>query len=448
MGHYLPAEETLDHTALRALQRRKLSAMLRDVLATNTFYRRKLKALDPGAEAGWVDAVTDSLDALPFTTRSELQQDQIDHPPYGTNLTYPIERYTRLHETSGSAGVPLRWLDTAASWTWWHRCWAIIYAAAGVTAADRFLFPFSFGPFIGFWGAFERAAAAGHLCLPAGGMSTAARLRFMIDHGITVVCCTPTYALRMAHVAAQEGIDLRPTAVRALIVAGEPGGSIPATRARLEDAWGARVFDHTGMTEAGPLGFACDAAPGGVHLCESECIAEVIDPDSGEPVADGRCGELVVTNLGRWGSPVIRYRTGDRVCVTRRRCGCGRSFARMEGGILGRFDDMFVVRGNNVFPAAIEGVIRTFVEIVEFRLTVTGDRGMAELRIDIEPEPGATRESLAVDVQRAVRDRLGFRPAVETVPPGTLPRFEMKARRVVHRDAPDENTPPHGASAP
>lgn len=431
--YHVPEEETLDRAGIDRLQRRKLGELLRRVEATNAFYRRKLGGIifDPSA---------DPIESLPFTTRDELQQDQADHSPYGTNLTSPLTEYVRLHQTSGSKGVPLRCLDTAESWTWWKRCWGIIYRAAGVTAEDRFMFPFTFGPFIGFWAAFESAVALGNLSLPAGGMTTSARLRFMLDNDVTFVGCTPTYALRMAEVAADEGIALASSAVRGLIVAGEPGGSVPATRSRIEAAFGARVFDHWGMTELGPLGFECVERPGGVHLTESECIAEVIDPATGTAVGEGAEGELVVTNLGRWCSPVIRYRTGDRVRARRERCPCGRWFAWMEGGVLGRADEMVVIRGNNVFPAAVEDIIRGFGEVAEFRMTVAGDGPLVELVIEIEPGVGADGDSLSRRVASAVRDRLNFRPAVRFVAPGTLPRFEMKARRWARSPRPDPNT--------
>src|SRR5205823_11564553 len=159
------------------------------------------------------------------------------------------------------------------------------------------------------------ASRYGCLCLPGGGMSSTARLRFLRENEASVVLCTPTYALRLAEAARDEGIDLRASSARALIVAGEPGGSIPATRGRIEEAWGARVFDHTGMTEVGPMAVECVAGPGGLHVLETEFILEAIHPAIGQAVPPGTEGELVVTNLGRAGSPLLRYRTGDLVCI-------------------------------------------------------------------------------------------------------------------------------------
>lgn len=425
---HIPDEETLDGDGLAALQRRKLGEMLPAVLRTNDFYRAKFDGIT-------FDAGRDALQRLPFTTRAELEQAQLARPPYGTNLTYPVEQYCRFHQTSGSGGRPLRWLDTPASWAWFRRCWGIIFAAAGVGTGDRVFFPFSFGPFVGFWGAFETASSLGLLSIPAGGLSTTSRLKMLLDNEATVVCCTPTYALHLAETARQDGVDLACSPVRALIVAGEPGGNIPETRQRIESAWGARVFDHSGMTEIGAMAFECTPRPGGLHVIESEYIAEVIDPSTGAPLPDGIQGELVLTNLGRWGSPLIRYRTGDQVRLTRGRCECGRCFARLDGGILGRTDDMFIVRGNNVFPPAFEAVVRRFPEVAEFRVTIRNGASLAQVNLEIEPVSGAAGigapEELCRRIARAVQETFNFRAEVSAVPVGALPRFEMKAKRFV-----------------
>lgn len=412
----------LARPALDRLQAERLGRLLDAIVPSNRFYAAKLatvKARD--------------LRHLPFTTKAELVADQQANPPYGTRLTYPTERYTRLHQTSGTQGAPLRWLDTPESWDWMLGCWTQMFHIAGVRPGDRLFFPFSFGPFLGFWTAFEAAQRHGCLCLAAGGISSGARLRMLLDNRATVVLCTPTYALHLAEVAREQGIALAPTtpgyAVRCLIVAGEPGGSIPATRRRIEDAWHARVFDHSGMTEIGPAAIECSARAGGLHLLEGDFIGEVVDPATAEPVPPGQIGELVLTNLGRWGSPLLRYRTGDLVRVDPEPCACGLTFVRFDGGILGRTDDMIAVRGNNFYPAALEGVLRRFPEVVEYRVEVDASAPLAALRIAVEPTPNPAC-GLAERLAAAIRDELLFRAEVTLVPPGALPRFEMKAQRV------------------
>jgi phenylacetate-CoA ligase len=424
-----------DRETLEKLQRERLRALLEEILPGNGFYARKLSAAGLPAALGTQTSVRDALRSLPWTTKEELLADQEAHPPYGQVLTYPLARYSRLHQTSGTSGKPLRWLDTPASWNWLLGCWEKMYRMAGVRWGDRLLFSFSFGPFLGFWTAFEAASRLGFLCLPGGGMSSAARLRFLLDNQATVVLCTPTYALRLAEVAREEGLDLTSSGVRALIVAGEPGGSIPSTRARIEAAWGARIFDHCGLTEVGAVGIECSENPAGLHIVDTEYIAEVVDVKTGQPVPAGQTGELVITNLGRLGSPLIRYRTGDLVRVDPRPCPCGSPFLRLEGGILGRTDDMIHLRGNNLYPSALEAVIRRFPEVAEYRVEVDETGSLAELRIEVEPQDDKQGARVAQRVSQAIRDELLFRAEVVAVSPGTLPRFEMKANRISRKGA-------------
>jgi phenylacetate-CoA ligase len=247
--------------------------------------------------------------------------------------------------------------------------------------------------------------------------------------------CTPTYALRLAEVAAAESIDLPGSPVRALIVAGEPGGNIPETRGRIEQAWGARVFDHHGMTEIGPAAVECIENPGGMHLLESEYIAEIIDPQTESLVAPGEVGELVLTNLGRAGSPLLRYRTGDLVRADTNPCPCDRPYLRFDGGILGRSDDMIVIRGNNVFPSALEAILRRFPDVAEYRIEVDASSTLPDLRVEVEPSSAELAISVVDRVDRAIRDELLFRAEVTAVPPGSLPRFEMKAQRISRKGA-------------
>lgn len=410
---------------MRERQLRRVQELLAEILPRNGFYQRKL-----GSQRA---QTWEQFQQLPFTTKAEIAADQATNPPYGTNLTYPLERYIKLHQTSGTTGkAPIRVLDTEESWDWWARCWGHVYRGAGVGPGDRIFFAFSFGPFIGFWAAYEGARQVGAMTLPGGGMQTEQRLKFMLDNDVTVLCCTPTYALRLAELAEQSGINLAESKLRATIHAGEPGASVPGVRARIEQAFGARCHDHTGMTELGATGFTCQEQAG-VHLIETEFVFEVVDPSTLKPVQSGAQGELVATNLGRAGMPLIRYRTGDLAQLDESPCRCGRTFARLIGGILGRSDDMVLVRGVNVFPSAIEGVLREFPEVSEFRIEVFSKRSMAELKVLLDPRPGAA-DNLATKVANRLNDRLLLRVPCELVPPGSLPRFDLKAQRLVRRD--------------
>ncbi len=415
--------ETLEPERLLGHQWRRFHGMAEELLASNQFVGRKWGAA--GVRSVKDLRSWDDFRRLPLTEKEELVDDQTSNPPFGTNLTYALERYVRVHQTSGTSGSPLRWLDTQESWEWWARCWGFVLKGAGVGPADRVFFPFSFGLFIGFWAGFEGTRALGALAIPGGGQDSPTRLAWMEALGATVLVCTPSYALHLKEVARERGIDLSKLPVRITVHAGEPGAGIPAVRARIEDGWGARAFDHGGMTEMGAYGYEC-AQQAGLHVNESEFIVEVIDPATAGPARDG---ELVLTNLGRVGSPVVRYRTGDHVRLAEAPCPCGRTFSRLEGGILGRLDDMLIVRGVNVFPAAIEGVVRRFPAIEEFQIEVFRAGELDEVRVLVEvgDTAGASR------LQEALRASLGIRLEVAPVPPRSLPRYELKARRVVRR---------------
>lgn len=419
--------ETLPPERLRALQWDKVTALAREVFSANRFIGEKWRAAGIRSAAdlrSWED-----FSRLPFTLKSELVADQAEHPPFGSNLTYPLERYVRVHQTSGTSGAPIRWLDTQESWDWWARCWGFVLRGAGVTAEDRVFFPFSFGLFVGFWAGFEGARTLGAMAIPGGGQDSVTRLAWMETLGATVLVCTPSYALHLVEVARERGLDLPKLPVRLTVHAGEPGACIPAVRQRIEEGWGAKAFDHSGMTEVGAVGFEC-VAQAGLHVNEAEFIAEAIDPATGAPASEG---ELVLTNLGRGCSPVFRYRTGDRVRVAPAPCECGRTFLRLEGGILGRLDDMLIVRGVNVFPSAIEGIVREFQAIDEFLVEVYKHSEMDEVRLLVEVDETPAHTARAV--QERLRAQLGIRVEVVPVPSRSLPRYELKARRVVRRSA-------------
>lgn len=407
---------------IEARQVARLAPLVADLWRRNRFWRTKWQAA--GLSPFEIRALAD-FERLPTTTKAELIADQEREPPYGTNLTEDRSAYVRFHQTSGTKGKPLRWLDTAQSWDWLCGCWRQIFAAAGVGRGDRVFFPFSFGPFLGFWTAFDAAASIECMAIPGGGLSTGARLNLLVESQATVMCCTPTYALHLAQAARDTNFDLSNSHVRTIIVAGEPGGSIPATRSQIERAWNARVIDHTGLTEVGPVATEFRDRPGGLEVLENDFIAEVRDPVSLSPTSPGRIGELIVTNLGRGGSPLIRYRTGDLV----RPVWPAEGFLRLEGGVLGRVDDMIPIRGNNFYPSSLEAVLRKFPEVVEYQVEVDTTSPLAELRIDVEPMPGVAA-GLENRIAAAVRDELFFRADVTIVEPRSLPRFEMKAMRV------------------
>jgi phenylacetate-CoA ligase len=418
-----------DWAKIQRMQLRKLRKLWNEIIPANVFYTRKL------AECGPVSSfrtLADYAKLVPFTTKHEVVRDKLAHPPYGTNLTFPVASYVRCHQTSGTTTMPMRWLDTPESWSHLVGNWEQILGAAGVTKRDRFFFAFSFGPFLGFWSALEAVHRMGCFCFPGGSMTSQGRLQAILDNEITVLCCTPTYAQHLGEVAREKGADLSRSRLRLLIVAGEAGGSVPATRARIERLWpGATVYDHHGMTEVGPVTYQCPATPGMLHVLESSYIPEVIHPETGTDSKPGETGELVLTTLDRIGSPLLRYRTGDLVRPRpRQACVCGRHELALEGGILGRSDDMVVVRGVNVYPSLVEQIVRAYTEVTEYRVQLDCRSAMSQLSVEVETTPDCTDEgAVQKGLEQSFQTALNLRVAVSLLPRGSLPRFEMKALR-------------------
>ncbi|MCC6491975.1 MAG: AMP-binding protein [Pirellulales bacterium] len=413
--------EQLDRAALQSHQLARLNALAARILPENEFYARKLRGVR------WPLRSLDELRELPFTSKEELIAGAADAPHRAArpaNLTWPLERYARFHQTSGTDGRPLAVYDTAEDWQWWVDCWQYVLDAAEVTSEDRAMLAFSFGPFIGFWSAHAALSARGTLVIPGGGMNSRARLELVDRAAATALFCTPSYALHLAETAHAHKIDLARSSIEKIIVAGEPGGSVPSTRERIESAFSARLCDHAGASEVGPWGYA-DAQRRGVHVLESEVSAEFLAVDGVHPAAEGELAQLVLTSLGRAGQPVIRYRTGDLVRPLWH-ASPANNFVLLDGGVLGRADDMMIIRGVNVFPSAVEQILRGFPEIGEFRLTARKRGAMDQLAIEVEDrlaDPRRIAEELYL--------RLGLRIEVQLAPLASLPRFEGKGRRFI-----------------
>ena len=424
--------QQLDRGQLQQYQRERLNDLLSHILPENSFYTDKL---------GQVTQLQsfEQLESLPFTTKQELnglagaassagESDATglaSHAnDFARNLTWPIDRYCRFHRTSGTQGRPLVVLDTASDWQWWMETWQYVLDVAELSESDRVVMAFSFGPFIGFWSAFDAAKERGALVVPTGAMSTVARLELILSMDATVVFCTPSYALHLLEIAAEQKLDLRNSAVRTIIVAGEPGGSLPAIRNRIEQGFDAHVIDHSGASEVGPWGFP-DANATGIYVNEAQFIAEFRSTETEQPASEGELCELVLTTLGRAGCPVIRYRTGDLVRPTWQH-ESGSRFVLLEGGVLGRTDDMMIIRGVNVFPTSIEQILRDFPEVDEYRMTAFREAAMDQLKIEVED-----RMHNPERIAHSLNSRLGLRVEVTSVESGSLPRFEAKGKRFI-----------------
>lgn len=412
-------------------QRRKIlaqsrSAFLRDqeqqlvsfvdlVRRENSFFQSKLESTGSVSNQ-------DQFASIPLLNKAELVGDD----GYAANLTFDRNQYSRFHRTSGTTGRPMAVLDTKEDWHWWMESWQYVLDSANVKESDRVLMAFSFGPFVGFWSAFDAAVERGALVMPTGAMSTEARLDLVMSSRATVVFCTPSYALHMAQVADQKSIDLTTSAVDTIIVAGEPGGSVAEIRQRIESKWNASVVDHAGATEVGPWGFADDNGSG-LFVNESQFYPEFLDVETNELLESNSSAtenvvcQLVLSTIGRLGCPVLRYVTGDLVRPTWK---TDSAFVFLDGGVLGRCDDMMIIRGVNVFPTAVEKILRGFDDVDEFQLIAWRDGQMDQLKVRVEDRLDDPHR-----IANEIQLRLGLRVDVEIVDPGSLPRFEMKGKR-------------------
>lgn len=422
--------ETADRQKIEGLQFEKLKTLLEKVYNSNSFYRRKFE--QAGIKPSDFQSLAD-LSKLPFTTKEEFEEDQAKNPVFGTNLSEPLENFVRYFQTTGTMGKPLKWLETKESWQWRGRCAAMALWAAGVRPFDIVFFPFGFGPHAAFWGLFEGVYHIGGLAIPAGGWDTLQRVKSIIENRVTVVCCTPTYAIRLAEVARENEIDLKRSQVRITIHAGEPGALIPSIRKKIEEAWGAEAFDYPGLTEIGAYGIHCRHQKQAIHVNESEFIIEVINPETKKPIGYGEIGEMVLTNLGRSCSPSIRFRTGDLVKLKEASCTCGRKFKMLDGGVLGRSDDMVIIRGINIFPTKVGEVVESHLVVgEEYQMIATSERG-GEFKIIVELLEGRNKQEVLKAIRDDLREKFEIRMDVEIVPLGTLPRSEYKSKRFIDK---------------
>ena len=429
--YFEPEMETASRDAMRKIQEEKFLEQVRHAYDNSPFYRKKFD--DAGVKPDDVRSL-DDIGKLPFTTKDELKADQAENPPWGNILAVPLEECLRVHSTSATTGRPVMYLDTQEDWTGFYRSYARGLYGMGIRKSDMVMCAFSYGPWIGFWSGFFAAQEIGCLMFPAGGFSTEQRIDALLTYPITVLGSTPSYALYMAEEARKRGIDLaKESKIHITWHTGEPGASIPATKKKLEDAFGAQVYDLPGLTELAAWGFSCTEHSGIVHVHEDYCYPEVLDLETDEPVGPGGEGEIVFTSLYRKAMPLLRYRTRDVIKVADRPCPCGRTLFSLEGGVLGRLDDMKKVRGVIVYPSRIEEIVRTFPEMEEFMVYLRRKEGLDEITVQVDAAPDVPKERYA-DLQErmesGLRVGLGIRAGVEIVESGSLPRWDHKAKRV------------------
>ena len=430
---YSPELETMPREKLLEYQLQLFRKQVAYVYERAPFYRRKFD--EAGVRPEHIKTLED-VSKVPFTVKEELRQSQEKHPPFGDFHCIPPEEGVRVFQTTGTTGTPVRSLLSKKDWlvNYYDQFMYFMYGY-GITKADIIFIPFNYGLYLAWWGIHSSFEQGGVLVIPGGGQSSEDRIRNILEWKPTVICGTPTYILFLGDAAKKMGVDLSKTTVRIVITAGEPGAQVPSTKKQIETTWGAKNYDDIGSTEISNFGFEC-VAQKGTHVIESMFLAEVIDPKTGKWVGPGEEGELVLSNLCCESMSLIRWRMGDIVKFDYKKCDCGRTFLRLEGGIIGRADDMFQFGGVNIFPSAIENFVRETKEFSNEYQVIAPQMGSGKhLRIRVEPSsPALSQEEMDRGVKsfkEIFKFRIGVSPDVEVVKIGELPRFEGKAKRVI-----------------
>lgn len=432
---YKPRIETASREVLQDLQFRLFRNQLGYVYEHSPMYRRKYGelGLEPGDIKRW-----DDIRKVPFTTKEDIRVAEAENPPFGNMLCVPAEEIVRVFQTSGTTGEPIRVAFTPGDW-FGTACEQVAYAADGydLKKSDVVFILFNYSTFLGWWAVHDGFQPLGATVIPSGGQSSKERIRNIIEWKVTFLCGTPTYILYLGEIAKEMKIELATQSqVRIVLASGEPGAAIPATRRMIEDTWGAKCIDGMGATEMGvTFGFEC-VHQKGMHILESMFLPEIIDPNTEQPVLPGETGELVMSNLCMKTMPLIRYKMRDLVRLAYDPCDCGRKFARMDGGILGRIDDMIFFNGVNIYPSSIENLVRSVSQFSpEFQIVVPQRSSGKRLGLRVEPASKSITDnelrSAIVELVDLVKLRIRITPEIEIRPISSLPRSEQKARRVI-----------------
>ncbi|RJX34870.1 MAG: phenylacetate--CoA ligase family protein [Desulfarculus sp.] len=430
--YWNPFLETMDPERLRELQLKKFRAIVTWAYERSPFYRRLYQ--EAGLEPGDIKTLAD-VRRVPKTDKALLKQAQQEGPfPYGGLLCLPLSQVAEFRQTSGTTGQPVYQADSWPDWEWWSEAWCYILWAQGYRPRDRVFIPFGYNIFVAFWAGHYAAEKLGCEVVPGGVLDTAARVLKIAELKATAMMGTPTYMLNMADVAQNRlGLDPAKLSISKITCAGEPGASIPSTKRRIEQAWGAKLYDHAGATEIGAWSYECAAQPGGLHVNEGLFLVEIEDLVTGEPISEpGRRGRMVITAFDRLAQPCLRFDSKDIIEWAGHPCPCGRSFRLIRGGVLGRADDITKVKGVLLSPTAIEEVVRGFPELSdEYEVVVErpGDTDKITLRVEMAPGAEGAQASVLARLKDALRLKTNLGYAIEVHPHGSLTRYEVKARR-------------------
>jgi phenylacetate-CoA ligase len=429
--YWNPVLETLPHEKIRDLQLRKFRKIFEWGYEKSKFHR----TLYDKAGIKPADIRTfEDIRRIPTVEKSMMRDIQRKDPfPYGDALCVPLDEVAEFRQTSGTTGQPVYQADTWQDWEWWSECWSYILWAQGYRPSDRVFLPFGYNVFVAFWAGHYAVEKIGAEIVPGGVLDTQARILKIQELKCSALMATPTYVLGMADTARKMGIDPVSLGIRKITCAGEPGASIPTTKKRMEDAWGAKVYDHAGATEIGAWCFECTAQSGGLHVNEAFFLVEIQDVETGGYIEEpGRRGKMIITALDRQAQPCIRFDSKDIIEWSAQPCPCGRTFRLIKGGVIGRADDITKVKGVLLSPSAIEEVVRGMDGLGnEFEVIVDKDGDIDRISLKVEIVKGREGERKQIEArlkdQLRLKTNLGY--ILEFHDYGTLPRYDVKAKR-------------------
>jgi len=430
--YWNPILETLPQEKIKALQLKKFKRIVEWGYNNSPFYKRLYQSA--GFEPGDLKTF-DDIKKVPKIEKGMLRDVQSNPPfPYGDMLAVPPEKISIFRQTSGTTGTPVYQGDTWQDWEWWAEAWCYVMYGQGYRDTDRVFLPFGYNIFVAFWAMHYGSEKLGCETVPGGVLDTDARILKLKELQCTAMGATPTYILGMADRAHKLGIDpAKDLNIKRITVAGEPGGSVPTTKKRMEDLWGCKVYDHIGATEIGAWSYECTEQPGALHINEALFLVEVEDIDTGELITEpGKRGKMIITALDRIGKPCIRFDSKDVIEWSAKDCDCGRTFRMIEGGVVGRSDDITKVKGVLLAPTAIEEAVRSIPELgYEYEVVVTknGDLDDIALKVEIKEGKESEKEEILTRLkdQLRVKTNLGYKISVH--PFGSLPRYDVKAKR-------------------
>jgi phenylacetate-CoA ligase len=425
--------ETLPPDQRQVLIFDRIKHQLNYVYENIPFYRQLYDAR--GVHPEQIDDLNDFTTRVPVVTKTMLQQSQREHPPFGNYLGVEFSEVARIQGTSGTTGQPTLFAISTKDWEHVSEAQAMQCWAAGLRPSDIVQIVFPLSLYVGGWGLLGAAQRIGAKVLPMSGGNTERQIAMLQQVGSTVICGTPSFCLHILETARSKGVDLASGRLRLGFFGGEPGAGIPSVRQRLESGFGIRAIDFGNVAELHPCSNMECSHGGGMHVYQDVDYTEVVNPDNpNQSFGYDRRGAVVYTHLWRKSQPMIRYFPGDETLITEQPCACGRTYPRMPHGIIGRLDDMIIVRGVKFYPGDVEQLLRGLEGMgTEFRILLERRGELDQVRIEAEYDAAVDAEQFRLQAEQRLCSGLGLRVNVDPKLPGTFPRTQFKARRVIDR---------------